>query len=277
MTGEGAPGEDLRAIAIEQIDGAREVLRDAGKPSAIRVHEARKHLKKTRALLRLLAEPLGARESETRRRLRKAGRELSASRDATVIRIAFDEIVAAGVAGADAEVLGHIGARLRSAVERAEAASGGLDAAMAEVSSTLAEVREEVAAWNLDTFGQAELVAACAKTYHKARRELRRLERQSDPVAAHEWRKRLKEHWYHMRLLGESRAAGLDAVGEQLGKANDLAVLQEHLEQGSERDAALERAVESLRRRGLGEACERGDVLFDSKRAEFAAFLLRSR
>src|SRR5262245_53924237 len=76
----------VRRIALDQLDLAEQRLKDKSDPVAA-VHEARKSLKRTRALLRLIRPALG--ESVYRRengQLRDAGRLLSASRDRDVMR-----------------------------------------------------------------------------------------------------------------------------------------------------------------------------------------------
>ncbi|MCQ9933930.1 CHAD domain-containing protein, partial [Staphylococcus aureus] len=63
----------------------------------------------------------------------------------------------------------------------------------------------------------------------------------------HEWRKRVKDHWYQARLLRpiwpaimDPHVAAADTLGEILGQVNDLAVLRDRLEA-----APLEEALRS--------------------------------
>jgi len=276
QTGEGAPGEGLRAIAIEQIDGARAVLGREDLPIAKRVHEARKHMKRIRALLRLIQEPLGGRFRETRRSIRDAARRLSASRDATVIHIAFRDVVEAGVDDADADAIDSIGVRLRKRAESAEREDGSYARAASEVDATLAAVRQDALGWDLGGYDAGDLVLACAGTYRRARRELRRVRKNFGSGRVHEWRKSVKEHWYHMRLLHDPTREPLDALGELLGHANDLAVLGEALAGAVVRDEALERTVEQLRRRTVRDAVTQAEEIFARKPIEFATDLLVS-
>src|SRR5262245_3310108 len=75
----------VRSCAREQLAGAAEQLERADGDPVKAVHEARKHLKKTRALLRLVRPALGreAYRSENDA-LRDTGLALSGARDADV-------------------------------------------------------------------------------------------------------------------------------------------------------------------------------------------------
>ena len=105
----------------------------------------------------------------------------------------------------------------------------------------------------------------------------------SDAALFHEWRKRVKSHWYHVRLLeslhsgARARARTLDRLETLLGDAHDLAMLQqtllsEHARQFGDarsRDLVLgtiSRAETSLRRRALG----LGHRTFAKRPGEFA-------
>src|SRR5690242_20693021 len=79
------PADAVERVRREQLDKAAEALRDGEDPVEA-IHDARKRIKKTRALLRL-ARP-GLTDGEYRRRnraLRDAGRGMSANRDADVL------------------------------------------------------------------------------------------------------------------------------------------------------------------------------------------------
>jgi len=276
MQGGKPAGEDLRAIAVEQIDGARAVLVQEELPVAKRVHEARKHLKKARAVLRLLRAQLGELYTAANRRLRDTGRRLSAARDATVVRQTFESVVAPGVDGADRTVLDTIGGRLRERADAAELEGGSFAAAAAKVDAELAAAREAALGWDLADYGSGDFARACAKNYRLARRAMRRVEKKRTAERCHEWRKRVKEDWYHMRLLDHPRREALDALGDLLGHANDLAVLSEVLTHQDVRDAALELRVETLRSSAIGDALESVWKVYGSKPKEFEVDLLDS-
>ena len=78
-------GKNLVRIFRQQIDGGLALARGETKPEDTRAHDLRKHLKKARAVLRLLSEQIG-RDSFCRedRRLRDVGRLITEVRDAEV-------------------------------------------------------------------------------------------------------------------------------------------------------------------------------------------------
>ena len=84
-----SPGRDLQAeirrIAGKRMRSATDTLRDLSKDPDEAVHDARKDLKKLRALLRLVRDGLGeVRYRKENRALRNAGRALADFRDAAV-------------------------------------------------------------------------------------------------------------------------------------------------------------------------------------------------
>src|SRR5438270_8288086 len=79
--------EGVKRIAAEQIDHASGQLAQDGDPEKA-IHEARKSVKKTRALLRL------AEYDAEDKRLRNIGRALSEIRDAAAMIQVFDALVA---------------------------------------------------------------------------------------------------------------------------------------------------------------------------------------
>src|SRR6187402_1704842 len=71
----------LRRLVRKELDAAIDGL-DERKANATRIHEARKHIKKARAIVILLRGALGSNYSRENERLRAAGRRLSELRDA---------------------------------------------------------------------------------------------------------------------------------------------------------------------------------------------------
>src|SRR5258707_14660926 len=78
-------GESLRRICAWQTERTAKIFRHETMSMEERVHEARKRIKETRALLRLFRGALPDAFDEENRRFRDAGRELAPYRDATTI------------------------------------------------------------------------------------------------------------------------------------------------------------------------------------------------
>src|SRR4051794_31867359 len=84
---------DVGRILRKQVGKALEALNTDGPLADEVVHDARKRLKKARALLRLLREALGPRIYRRENAcLRDAGRPLTEVRDAKVLVDTFDEL-----------------------------------------------------------------------------------------------------------------------------------------------------------------------------------------
>lgn len=235
----------VRACAREQLEGAIAQL-DGGKDRVRAVHEARKHLKKARALLRIVRPALGA---ATYRRenaaLRDAARLLSATRDADVL-VATVEALADHAAGrlpaasfaAVRDALAREAAAARSAEPAGETAPA--DPATV-VARQLSDVLARVESWPLEGSDWETVVAATSRAYARGRRERAHAVEQPTVEALHAWRKRVKDLWYHHRLLKPVWPPVVEAIGEEahvlselLGDDHDLAVLRDRLAAGVE-------------------------------------------
>lgn len=264
------PGErvevGLRRMALGQLDLAIELLANERLPVEKAVHDTRKALKRLRTLIRLLADQLGesafAHEDAV---LRDAGLRLAKARDAEVMVITLDDLVArhhrklarrrdvsklrrALVAERDSTVQLVLGER----------------AARAQVLADLRAARERVAAWRLPAREGIEAVEpGLERVYRQGRVRHRRAARAQGgrARAMHRWRKRVKDLRYAAEMLdfrpddnaqtqlrelgarkrgrrsrGRSAAKGAprftrrvavraDELGELLGEEHDLVLL----------------------------------------------------
>lgn len=228
--------DSVRACAREQLHGAVAKLEEPGGDPVEAVHAARKHLKKTRALLRLVRRQLGddLYRSENGA-LRDAAAQLSQTRDA--------DVLVATVEGLSDDAAGKLPAASFSALRdalQAEADAGRAGSAAPDSAAVAQELRAahtRVAEWPLDGAGWEPVVAGISRAYARGRRE--RAAAEADPTVErlHEWRKRVKDLWYHHRLLKAVWPPVVKAYGEEahvlselLGDDHDLAVLRERLE-----------------------------------------------
>jgi CHAD domain-containing protein len=275
-----SPGHSLeqavRGALREQLDDAASVLRETGAGSPgfdEAVHEARKSLKRARAVLRLLRSALGNKgvRSETRA-LAATARRLAAARDARILHDTLERLAEAAADGPE-----------RSAVEAARRARQGQgvphvpDEARDTVVSELGAACERVEGLRLD-----------GKMRGVVRRGLARMLRQihaayetavSSPSAErfHALRKRCKDFFYVCKLLGDTcpnllgpLLKDLDRLGEALGEEHDLALLGEQIRAkpdewgGTDGARELRRLIDRERKRLQDEArplCERLIVL----------------
>ena len=261
----------VRRIALGRIDDAVEHLRGDGNPVEA-VHEARKDTKKLRSLLRLVRPALGdtvyRRENE---RYRDAARLLSDVRDARVRLETLDGLAARFTD----EVSSSSFASFRETLESEEREQGAADPrpAMRTAAAAVETGRDRVGEWHLGDGEWVTVGGGLRRQYAQGRTAYRAAADDPSTEALHEWRKRVKDHWYHQRLLRNCWREVLEPVAEathgladRLGDDHDLALLSEH---AGDRPASFDDADEQM---GLLE-------LIDRRRAELQeeAFELGAR
>ena len=256
-------------IAQEQIDLALGALENPDLDLGARVHIMRRCCKRLRALLRLVEPGLGKKYRREDRALRDAGRVLSQFRDSDVALSVHRGLRAEGAArGA---LLTRWESRTNSQLRELYANPAGLH--QLEVYALgLEQVWSRIGTWRLKGKSSRILAAGIGKTYGRARRDMNRARRLQTVDIFHDWRKQVKYHRYHVRLLRlawpnviQARAETADELGECLGKANDLAmylalVRKEPLNPGEL--AALEGEVRRRQAALYEQAWLMGDRLF---------------
>jgi CHAD domain-containing protein len=231
--------QNLRRIARQQIDRACTELTREAPTRAEDIHAARKRFKKLRSLLRLAKPSLAGDVYRTgNRRLRDLGHALAGRRDAEVMLETLDSLAR------DLREDGHdpgldalydvLQARLAAGEAAALDASG---TSGQEAAGELARIGAGLDDWELDTDGYAALAPGLLTGYRRGRKAMRRASRQQRSATRfHDWRKRVKDHWYHCRLLRylwpgplRARADELKALSDLLGDDHDLAVFRQTL------------------------------------------------
>jgi CHAD domain-containing protein len=220
----------IRRIMHEQIARARQQLTDETAPIEKRVHDARKRFKETRALVRLVRKPLGPLFTIENSWFRDAGRDLAAARDAEAVIEGFDKLARSR------RFSRYTRTRARKALSmRREAMSREeLEGRIANVLGQLDAAESRIESWPAwpDTF---ETIAdGLERTYRGGRREMERALMTRMPEELHEWRKRVKEHWYHSLLLRnvwpgvmKTYSSALENLSRALGDHHDLFVLRQ--------------------------------------------------
>jgi CHAD domain-containing protein len=242
------PGDALRRSAADRIEHAIAQLDDGvGHDRSRAVHEARKDVKKARALLRLARGALGAAAYRRENRaLRDAGRELSVVRDADVLPVTVDALAERYAGQLPIATFDSLRAAVSRSTDGVPAGSGehSVDAARARLARVLGRVEE----WPLRRAGRRSLVEALERSYARGRDALERAERDPSDERLHDWRKRVKDLRYQQRLLSPAWPAVLGAqadaakdLSELLGDDHDLAVLDARVrEDGAVADEVID-------------------------------------
>jgi CHAD domain-containing protein len=244
---EGA-AEGLRRVARGQIELAAGQL-ESRDDVAEAVHEARKSFKRMRAVVRLARDPLGdeiyRREN---RAFRDTGRELSAARDAQVLRETLDDLTRryGDEIGDDAfeGLRESLDADARAAHDRIAADAGAVE----EVRTELDAARDRVATWPLPEHEGASMLApGFERIYKRGRGALKAARREPADENLHELRKRAKDLWHAAQVLRPASPRRLKRLGRRAHQLSDLL--------GDDHDLAvlLEAAHERYRTLGRGE------------------------
>lgn len=238
----------FRRIADEQLDSAVADLDDVvhtDPPEA--VHDCRKRCKKLRGLVRAVRPAIGdERYHAVNDAARDAARALSTLRDATALQATYGRLLAASAPpeAERAEVIDRVAELLagrRAAVEADLTADHpAIGQARRLLDTGRIAVDDAVRALDdadVDRADDWELLGPGIRTtYRRGRRAMAAAIDDPSGERFHEWRKRVKYGWYHVRLVESAapdllgqRADLLHDLGDALGDAHDMVVLSSWL------------------------------------------------
>ena len=221
-------GHELRRLVRDELEEAVERLGDPT-PDDDAIHDARTNVKKARAVLRLVRDELSRTYRVENDRLREAAHRLSSLRDAdaaietlealqghypSVLTPAIGAQIARGLRSRTRRIKGHAARRLALARSALEQSSGSLPDRLERIGG-FAAVRDGV-----------------VEGYRRASRAMRDLTPEAEAATFHLWRRRVKDHWYHVRLFERlhsgprGRAARLEQLADRLGNDHDLTMLR---------------------------------------------------
>jgi CHAD domain-containing protein len=270
--------DGIHRIAREQIDAALKDLR--GRKPDEGIYQARKRLKKLRAVLRLVRPSLDpAVFDRENAMLRDVARQLSLVRDADVLvevteglrpqrgrDAAFRRIVASAT-------------KHRRSVRR-EFFEGG--SVLTGVRQSLSDSSSRLSDWTDNGPRSNDVLKGLRRSYSRARQSFESARRSRDDTRWHEWRKRAKDFWYHLRLFQRAWPPVLGAMisqcgdlADRLGEDHDLVIIGHRLaelvpESETGRESHRLRSLIAHRHDALrSEAREAGVKLFDEKPGAF--------
>jgi len=226
-------GENLRRICRQQIEWAIAIAKGEKKPNDTPVHETRKHLKKTRAALRLVRREIGrGLFKEQDRCLRDVGRLTSEIRDAEV-RLQTVRQLQELTQRHRRSTYGKLEVMLTMELEN-------FIAAFAEWQTQAVPLLEQAGSaidhWALDQFNSKQICGAVQASYKQARKALAKTTADPTTENFHTFRTKAKTLWYQLRILRpvnpvvlKSLSDDLRSLGDLLGRAHDLSFLSERL------------------------------------------------
>ena len=223
-------GNALVAAAQSIVADARKALTNPELPEPEAVHDLRKAFKRWRALLRLLARPLGEPAGQMRAEARELMRTLAGARDAQAALDAIDDLgkTARPFSAASAATIRKRLVGIRDAAEE----SSFTPAMRERVGRYLDFATLSLERWPLQAIGFDTVSDGLTVTYRRARQLIPEDWLEADAEHLHDLRRRVVEHRHQMDLieplwprLGEVWAAEAQRLRNQLGACQDLAVL----------------------------------------------------
>jgi CHAD domain-containing protein len=220
----------LSRIVARQFRAAIEHLGKAGTGEDA-IHEVRKSLKKIRAVLRLIRPDLGKTYGIENERLRSVSHDLSSMRDVEAmgetldtLRRRYQRTITPAISTAIARGLARQPQADATSRQRQRIVTRAVHALDTSASRLEHGVRR---------VGGSDLVeAGLVRAYRRARKAMKRVRHGPDDVRFHDWRRRSKDHWYHMRLFerinptAHARARVLKQLDDVLGLEHNLTVLR---------------------------------------------------
>ena len=230
--GDSSFGDGLAAAARSVIADGRQALTDPELSDPEAVHEVRKALKRWRALMRLLARPLGEQADQMRSEARELMRAIAGARDAQSALDALNDLRKVDLP-ISATSIETIRARLTKMRDAAEAKS--FTKAMRDrLSRYLDYATLSLERWPLKAIDFDIVTDGLTSTYRRARQLVPDTWTDSEAEHLHDLRRRVVEHRHQMDIieplwprLGKVWAEEAQRLRNQLGSCQDLAVLAE--------------------------------------------------
>ena len=223
--------DGVKRIALEQVDKALAQINSEIKNRDQAIHDVRVSCKKVRALLRLARAKNNDRSFKNENAsFRDAGRCLSDVRDTTAMIAAFDRLTNRYAN----QLVPDAFKQLRKSLVRAwRKQLSSKDEAIAHVARMLESARSRVTDWPIHDDGFSSLRQGSKRSYERGRTSMSQVQATPSTEHLHEWRKRVKDLGYHVRLLTpiwpgilEDLAGELERLADYLSDDHDLAILR---------------------------------------------------
>jgi CHAD domain-containing protein len=270
-----------RIVSEETASAAGQLANSKAPQQAEAIHEARKSVKKIRGVLRLVQPELdGAYRAEVAR-WRELGHSLAAFRDADAMVETYDNLRKKY----SGEIpRGALNSMRRALVKRSKEAARSNRAreVMQKVADGLTEGGLRACQWPLKEEGFDAIGPGIERTFKRGAKAFRLASKLPTPVNLHDWRKRVKEHWYQIRLLEDrwtgkikKRESRLKDLEDALGEDHNLVVLLNLIKQNSrlygtpETLRLFRRLANRYQKELRKEALSLGEDIYKEKPSEF--------
>ena len=226
----------LRRLAREELSSISTHLDGAAPPSDDAIHEIRKSVKKTRAILQLIGADNGPGLARNAKRLDAINRRLSGLRDADVMLETLHRLRAAHRRILNERCFARVHRRLSShkkSMMRAARRKG----TWRRVGQSVRKIRQDARQWKPEHRQFGSLAARIRLSHRRGRRAMARARKRQRAADFHEWRKQIKTLWYELRLVEgcspriRRDVKALHRAEEWLGNEHNIVVLCDELAQ----------------------------------------------
>ncbi|MBE9078366.1 CHAD domain-containing protein [Romeria aff. gracilis LEGE 07310] len=210
--------EGLKRIAAERMDKAIAQLTQP-EDEAKAVHNARKRFKQVRAVLRLAKAELGQTYQRENDCFRDLGHRLSDIRDAQVRLNTLDSLSEHYAIATDAfaDIRTALEAYYQSTRQFVVAEENAIAAALPKLKAA----RERVAGWPIEANGWKAL-SGFERAYQRGQNAFKQAIKHPEAENWHDWRKRVKDLWYHTKILKPVWPGMMTALANELSDLSDL-------------------------------------------------------
>jgi CHAD domain-containing protein len=270
----------VRRLCRERITQARKNLKNCKRAEAL--HNARKEIKKLRAILRLARGDIGKKiYREETKALRRVANDLAGARDARVQSATFENLRVDFQSGLFTKPFEKISAVLqqncRKQIHRFQKDQPSVYRVLRKMKRRTRDLKIKADGWLAIEPGLKQSYRRSRKAFETTRQ---------NPLAEnfHEWRKRVKDLDYQLRLLRPIQPTtlrvaieALENLGELLGDDHDLALLKQFVANTpklQDTETAPLNDLIDLRQKELRSAAEKiGSQFFAEKPSLFCARL----
>lgn len=265
-----------RAALVEAASAAAAKFPGPGEENPARVHDVRRRLKEARAVARLFLRSIGEPARAVIASLAAARRQIGRARDLDVMAVRLQRLAP------PAEALDPLMAAIEADRQAARRARRGLSANAPR--ARMKAMVKRLEAWDVNSMGTEDIVAAVKRTYRQARRRGRIAFDSHDQALLHALRSRVVDLRYQLALLSPAWPEAINAQGEELnalrdtlGAFNDLRVLAsfatDRCALSGEAHGRLMQAIEAKQKKLRKRAKTEFDRLFAETPDAFAARL----
>ena len=253
----------LQHIVREQVDKAIEDITESKTDKHIVVHDVRKRCKKIRAAVRLVRPQFEETYQEENAWYRDLGRSLSDLRDAEAMLETVEELRERFEAQINPISIKAVRDALTAERDRLAQTELDLDKHLNDAVEAFRKGRERIDTWQISDTDFEGIRGGFVKTFRRGRKAMEQAYKDPTPENFHEWRKRVKYHWYHACMLDKvwkrvmkAYTKELKVLSDYLGDEHDLNVFiakapNLKLDDGHEDDVAAVLALAERRREEL--------------------------